>query len=1109
MDNNTFVLISIYNKRVSENVLLLPWSLSYTDLFVDWTRHSHARVVPLNQQNQIVYLVYFVNAIPHRSINMVTESKASTAVQNILRQSKKTLTMKQALVILGLMSLVLLDMYQNKKGSKGSTKVQAEVKGVEESKEPETEPTTQLSPLELPLPRSPPLSPLLLTPSSPIAPPSPKALSAAALACIQYVNPSIKPFWGPLTRPPVTVNDIPADILYLVHSTSAENPLYWDEKVLKEDTTGEISKHPAPGVYCTVVTKQNLPHLRQYPYTADGCAKNRHYIILPVNVLLRSDYYINYKDTNIGAGIKLSAASFFPDQLYKFVEFTQKEMAVRAKMPAMFYENQFFTYNEICFFNPVVLHNNCWKYKSVRSPDISDEFLFHAQLPTERYEIPPTQTCSFLEETSTSFALLPVINEVIIKGNGFFKQNINDCLLKKYNRVVEELHRLNPFVKDAPTDQDYSTFVSESEKHGVRLKNILIRSIKDEYQRVNFNVVSVLNEIRLHGEDKMNDLKPEINDDLFLFMLIKVETVQDSYIFNAADNVPMLLVTRHSLSRMKTFPYEKTLLKVPLNLLKIREDYYINVQNLQNLPGDEKPIHPFVTFFPYELDTLTRYLGDQMNFFQKPDIPLVYFLKQLVLTGNCFRHVTDVSSLSDEPFWLRGSDVNTCFEPNADNVVTARFGVQCVLEPQSEALQTQSMSGDEWQPIVDAFSQPESKKDFKALAVELMNKSHLIKMNFTPLPYVQRKKRVPTWDSIDISWFQKREKYVRKLKNSYNPKNSFVSNVRVQQDSKVIAIGDIHADFNALLLALFTCDVIDSEGRWSGGNTTVVQVGDQIDGKVDGGQVRFTDMNELKVIQYVEHLQRQAHDQGGNVISLLGNHELRSSSRKYFDTYYSCCVNPHDESFGDKNTRQKLLAAGGLIATRVFSKRPVVVNIGKLVFSHADIGAFSPENNGVFRTYSTPSTLSFQFTFDGLNNASFNYLQKKALTKTTMEQNNALLFHDSGPLYSRHLCTTPLMNVVKGRYIFIAGHTTVDTISTNENQNVWCTDTKMSEALMRFEEPSKSSERYDAWRVQVQNHHINHVQVLEITNPLSEEPTFTVLKAKDKIEQGRGVYFFK
>ena len=125
-----------------------------------------------------------------------------------------------------------------------------------------------------------------------------------------------------------------------------------------------------------------------------------------------------------------------------------------------------------------------------------------------------------------------------------------------------------------------------------------------------------------------------------------------------------------------------------------------------------------------------------------------------------------------------------------------------------------------------------------------------------------------------------------------------------------------------------------------------------------------------------------------------------------------------------------------------------------------------------------------------------------------MEQNNALLFHDSGPLYSRHLCTTPLMNVVKGRYIFIAGHTTVDTISTNQNQNVWCTDTKMSEALMRFEEPSKSSERYDAWRVQVQNHHINHVQVLEITNPLSEEPTFTVLKAKDKIEQGRGVYFF-
>ena len=49
------------------------------------------------------------------------------------------------------------------------------------------------------------------------------------------------------------------------------------------------------------------------------------------------------------------------------------------------------------------------------------------------------------------------------------------------------------------------------------------------------------------------------------------------------------------------------------------------------------------------------------------------------------------------------------------------------------------------------------------------------------------------------------------------------------QQTRIIVIGDIHGDFNALLAALYKSNVIDFGGNWTGGNTIVVQLGDQID----------------------------------------------------------------------------------------------------------------------------------------------------------------------------------------------------------------------------------------------------------------------------------------
>ena len=51
----------------------------------------------------------------------------------------------------------------------------------------------------------------------------------------------------------------------------------------------------------------------------------------------------------------------------------------------------------------------------------------------------------------------------------------------------------------------------------------------------------------------------------------------------------------------------------------------------------------------------------------------------------------------------------------------------------------------------------------------------------------------------------------------------------IEDTRRIVAIGDIHGDFNALLVALYKAEVIDMNGHWKGGDTFVIQVGDILD----------------------------------------------------------------------------------------------------------------------------------------------------------------------------------------------------------------------------------------------------------------------------------------
>ncbi len=81
---------------------------------------------------------------------------------------------------------------------------------------------------------------------------------------------------------------------------------------------------------------------------------------------------------------------------------------------------------------------------------------------------------------------------------------------------------------------------------------------------------------------------------------------------------------------------------------------------------------------------------------------------------------------------------------------------------------------------------------------------------------------------------------------------------------RVVAIGDIHGEYEGFVSILKHAELVDDELRWKAGETTLVQIGDFLD---RGADVR-------KVMDLLMALERDAERKRGRVVVLLGNHEV-------------------------------------------------------------------------------------------------------------------------------------------------------------------------------------------------------------------------------------------
>jgi hypothetical protein len=80
---------------------------------------------------------------------------------------------------------------------------------------------------------------------------------------------------------------------------------------------------------------------------------------------------------------------------------------------------------------------------------------------------------------------------------------------------------------------------------------------------------------------------------------------------------------------------------------------------------------------------------------------------------------------------------------------------------------------------------------------------------------------------------------------------------------RVVAVGDVHGDYEQFVAVLRSADLLDAQLKWAGGKAHLVQTGDVLDRGDDS----------RKAMDLLMRLEEEARQAGGAVHCLIGNHE--------------------------------------------------------------------------------------------------------------------------------------------------------------------------------------------------------------------------------------------
>ncbi len=157
-----------------------------------------------------------------------------------------------------------------------------------------------------------------------------------------------------------------------------------------------------------------------------------------------------------------------------------------------------------------------------------------------------------------------------------------------------------------------------------------------------------------------------------------------------------------------------------------------------------------------------------------------------------------------------------------------------------------------------------------------------------------------------------------------------------EEPERVIAIGDTHGDFAALVQILSDRNLIDQNQDWIGGNSFLVQTGDFM---ARGDHSR-------KSIDLFRKLQLQSEYSGGKVIVLLGNHESYFIRGEHAMISFEDAASFLDLVGSPRGTQENLTqaltfaASDSSIYGQWIADLPVAVQIGRRLYVHAGVEAW-------------------------------------------------------------------------------------------------------------------------------------------------------------------------
>ncbi|KAI8600473.1 Metallo-dependent phosphatase-like protein [Dissophora ornata] len=196
---------------------------------------------------------------------------------------------------------------------------------------------------------------------------------------------------------------------------------------------------------------------------------------------------------------------------------------------------------------------------------------------------------------------------------------------------------------------------------------------------------------------------------------------------------------------------------------------------------------------------------------------------------------------------------------------------------------------------------------------------------------------------------------------------SFSSSRTSQVSKRTVAVGDLHSDLPQTLAVLSLAKVIDADGNWSGGQDTLVQTGDIVDRGPD----------TIAIYNLFDKLRKQAHDAGGKVVNVYGNHEVMNLGQ---DLRY---VTEEDyASFGGRQKRKEAWdVRTGWLGKMIYNNFNITHVRANTVFSHGDM---EPE-------------------WARLGVDTLNFLAQEAIWESNYR--HAPIFQGTGPIWSRAQAT--------------------------------------------------------------------------------------------------------